>query len=69
MEGAASPQLGGCALAVLLLRQNIRAIPDEFAILQFPARYSPPRCSARSKRAWHVEPVHATATLTSHGTQ
>jgi multiple sugar transport system permease protein len=28
--GLITPQLGGCALAVLLLRQNIRAIPDEF---------------------------------------
>lgn len=28
--GLIAPQLGGCALAVLLLRQNIRAIPNEF---------------------------------------
>lgn len=28
--GLIAPQLGGCALAVLLLRQDIRSIPDEF---------------------------------------
>jgi multiple sugar transport system permease protein len=40
--GLIVPQLGGCALAVLLLRQNIRAIPDElFDAAQLDGANSP----------------------------
>jgi multiple sugar transport system permease protein len=46
--GLIMPQLGGCALAVLLLRQNIRAIPDElFAAAQLDGANS-------LRTLWHV---------------
>jgi ABC-type glycerol-3-phosphate transport system permease component len=46
--GLIVPQLGGCALAVLLLRQNFRAIPDEmFAAAELDGAGSP-------QVLWHV---------------